>query len=227
MSIEEARTRVAALKDEGNVALKSGDLAQAAELYQQATAEAALLPPEELASVWSNLALALFKQGCAAESIVAADKCIAAKPEWHTAHYRRGDALFYLQRYTEAQAAYAQAQALAAEDREVAAALALTAEAVQGGVWFRQLRPGSEFAVQAASPREELIFGAVSWSPEPGAAPASRGGRLIPPWRLRARRRGRCRTTSTSSAAPPRASATRSTRAGTRWASRAMPSGTR
>lgn len=159
--MEDARTRVSTLKDEGNGKLKSGDLEQAVALYQQAAAEAALLPPEELASVWSNLALALFKQGSAAESVAAADKCIAAKPEWHKAHYRRGDALFYLRRYTEARDSYARAQELAADDREVAAALALTAEAVQGGVWFRQLLPGREFAVQASSPMEELIFGAA------------------------------------------------------------------
>eukprot|EP00320_Phaeocystis_rex_P011126 CAMPEP_0119075422 /NCGR_PEP_ID=MMETSP1178-20130426/80111_1 /TAXON_ID=33656 /ORGANISM="unid sp, Strain CCMP2000" /LENGTH=62 /DNA_ID=CAMNT_0007057643 /DNA_START=3 /DNA_END=188 /DNA_ORIENTATION=+ len=60
-SVDHARARVSALKDEGNGKLKSGDLEQAVALYQQAAAEAALLPPEELASVWSNLALALFK----------------------------------------------------------------------------------------------------------------------------------------------------------------------
>lgn len=159
--MEDARTRVSTLKEEGNGKLKSGDLEQAVALYRQAAAEAALLPPEELAPVWSNLALALLKQGSAAESLVAADKCVAAKPEWHKAHYRRGDALFHLRRYPEAHSAYARAQELAADDREVAAALALTAEAVQGGVWFRQLLPGREFAVQPSSPMEELIFGAA------------------------------------------------------------------
>ena len=159
--MEDARKRVSTLKEEGNGKLKSGDLEQAVALYRQAAEEAAMLPPEELASVWSNLALALLKQGSAAESLVAADKCIAAKPEWHKAHYRRGDALFHLRRYPEAHGAYARAQELAADDREVAAALALTAEAVQGGVWFRQLLPGRDFAVQPSSPMEELIFGAA------------------------------------------------------------------
>ena len=159
--MNDARTRVSTLKEGGNGKLKSGDLEQAIALYQQAVAEAAQLPPKELASVWSNLALALLKQGSAAESVVAADKCIAAKPEWHKAHYRRGDALFHLRRYTEARGAYARAQELAADDREVAAALVLTAEAVQGGVWFRQLLPGRDFAVQASSPMEELVFGAA------------------------------------------------------------------
>ena len=46
--MEDARTRVSTLKEEGNGKLKSGDLEQAVALYRQAAEEAAMLPPEEL-----------------------------------------------------------------------------------------------------------------------------------------------------------------------------------
>lgn len=158
---DEARKACTDLKEQGSAKLKAGELEAAAELYRQSLAAGASLPPEELAPIFSNLSMANLKRGAKLEALDAANECVEAKPEWQKAHYRKGEALFELARFEEARMAYSRAQELAAEDRDISAALALTDEAIKGGVWFRQLRPGREFALAASTPLEELIFGAA------------------------------------------------------------------
>ena len=73
----------------------------------------------------------------------------------------QGDLLFDLRRYSEAAAAYAAALKIAPSD-ELKHASELADEAVEGGMWFRQLVPGRDIAVKPVSREEELLFGAAA-----------------------------------------------------------------
>ena len=162
LAADEARSKISHLKEEGNAMLKLGQLDDAVIKYRQALEDAGgALPPVELAPVMSNLAMALMKRGEAEASLAMATQCVAAKPDWHKAHFRMGEALFELRRFEEARDAYAKAEQLVPGDRDVAAARALADEAIKGGVWFRQLLPGREFAITPTQPMDELIFGAA------------------------------------------------------------------
>ena len=155
-----ADDKVPALKAKGNDLLKSGDLAGAVGAYREAIAACVAAHPE-LAALHSNLSHALLKQGEDKESLAEAEACISAKPEWHKAHYRKGDALFALHRFEDALAAYQNALVLAPKDAEITGAAKLTEEAVKGGIWIRQLLPGRDIAISSSSPEEALIFGAA------------------------------------------------------------------
>ena len=162
---DEVRSKVSSLKEEGNAMLKQGQLEDAVIKYRQALATGGgSLPPVELAPIMSNLAMVLMRRGEAEASLATATQCVAAKPEWHKAHFRLGEALFELRRFDEARDAYSKAEQLvpgSAGDPAVLAAHALTDEAIKGGVWFRQLLPGRDFAIAPTQPMDELIFGAA------------------------------------------------------------------
>ena len=161
-STSEGHQRVLVLKDEGNDLLKQGDADGAAAKYQQALELSE--PSVDKSALYSNLALALLKVGKDGESLAAADACVASRDEWHKAHYRRGEALFALHRYSDAVSAYHSAQQRAPQDSEIKRAVRTAEEAAEGGVWFRQLLPGRDIALPptARTDEERLIFGAAA-----------------------------------------------------------------
>lgn len=212
--------QVLALKKKGSDALKAGDHAAAIAAYREALSLAGK-GHAEAAALQSNLSLVLLKSGDAHNSLDAADKCIDAKPDWHKAHYRKGDALFELRRFDDAVTAYGKAAVLAPSDTDVARALKLAKEAKAGGVWMRQLLPGRDIALTPTSQMEGLIFNSAKQM-----CASSRV--LAIPLCLQLKSCSRLpsfhflllgKTSSTCWVTRPRASATSSTRAGTPRAS--------
>lgn len=130
VSEDEARP-AQVLKERGNAAMKQGDLDGAIRLYQEAL-ERLTPAAEEASALHSNLALALLKVKRAEESLAAADACVAAKPSWHKAHFRRGDALFAMRQYEPALGAYETAALHAkTNDDDIARCIELTKEAIR------------------------------------------------------------------------------------------------
>ena len=150
-------------RDEGHRLMSEGAFALAAEAYARARKAAAGQADVEGAAA-ANLSLALLRAGRAEEALAAAERAAALRPEWQKAHYRCGEALFALQRYTDATPRYATAKRLSPDDREVARAHAMAAEAAAGGVWLRQLRPGRDIAVlsRARTAEEGHLFRAAA-----------------------------------------------------------------
>ena len=167
---------VLAAKERGSSALKAGDLTAAAAEYRSALAlcTAPELSEKHAAALQSNLSLVLLKAGNADGSLAAAEACVAANTTWHKAHFRRGEALFALKRFEAAVAAYQASLKLAPTDKDVARAAALAEEAAQGardgGVWFRQLLPGRDIALQPTNQVETH----PSQLPSPPAAATTR-----------------------------------------------------
>ena len=151
--------RVVDLKEQGSAALKRGDLDGAAAAYREALASS---PGPETAALHSNLSLVLLKADQFEGALEAADACVATRGDWHKAHYRRGEVLFAMRRYTDAQAAYKDALRLAPTDADIKRAVQLTDEALRGGLWFRQLSPGQQLAISPTNKEETLIFQAAA-----------------------------------------------------------------
>ena len=153
-----------AAKEKGSAQLKANDLSAAAASYREALAlcTGPELTEKHAAALHSNLAMVLLKMGDAPASLEAADACVGVKPDWHKAHYRKGEALFALKRHTDAAAAYEAAQKLAPSDSDIGRAKQLATEAAKGGVWFRQLLPGRDIALKPSSQIEQLSFGAAA-----------------------------------------------------------------
>lgn len=145
-------------KERGNELMKAGNYAQAVEEYKKALDLGA---GDGAAALYSNLSFALLKLRRLDESLAEAERCIGAKADWPKAYYRRGDALFELQRYDEAHAAYSEALKLNDKDKDIEFALKLAEEAKAGGVWHRQLLPGRDIAIAPSDDREKTIFGAA------------------------------------------------------------------
>lgn len=156
---DDVEAKVLALKNRGNDQLKSGDLGNAISAYREAIG----LAPSgfDASALHSNLSMALLKQGDGEASLAAAEACVAAKPSWHKAHYRKGEALFEMGRYEEALTAYETALEMQPGDADIVRATKLTKEAIKGGVWMRQLLPGRDIALHPSSQMEGLIFGSA------------------------------------------------------------------
>ncbi|GJP48731.1 hypothetical protein CLOM_g8008 [Closterium sp. NIES-68] len=99
------------LKQKGNEAFKKGQFSAAALAYKRALEAAAESgeAPRETASVHSNLSCSLLKLGHKEEALEAAQQCTELRAEWNKGWFRKGEALFALQRYDEAEEAYRQA----------------------------------------------------------------------------------------------------------------------
>lgn len=151
-------TASAAAKERGTAHLKVGEYDLAAASYREALA---LGGASDLAALHSNLSLALLRAGKTADAAAAAEAAIAAKPEWHKAHYRLGDARFDARDYAGAAAAYSVAVSLSNGDTEAAAAVGLATEATKGGLWLRQLLPGRDIALTPTGQLEATYFGAA------------------------------------------------------------------
>jgi len=159
-----ADSRIATLKAAGNELLGKGDTTGAVGAYREAIA---LLGDDnahpDAGALHSNLAQALLKMNLPEEALAAAEACVGTKPDWHKAHYRKGDALFALRRFEEALAAYKASLKLSATaTHEVSRAVKLAEEALKGGVFFKQLLPGRDIAVSPNSQEEGLVFGAAA-----------------------------------------------------------------
>ncbi|GJP54975.1 hypothetical protein CLOM_g13972 [Closterium sp. NIES-68] len=148
------------LKQKGNEAFKKGQFSAAALAYKRALEAAAESgeAPRETASVHSNLSCSLLKLGHKEEALEAAQQCTELRAEWNKGWFRKGEALFALQRYDEAEEAYRQALELAPDDATVKQCLLLALEAQQGFL-LRQLFAGREFCVgRGRSVIEAQIF---------------------------------------------------------------------
>jgi glyoxylase-like metal-dependent hydrolase (beta-lactamase superfamily II) len=150
------------LKQRGNDLLKQGKYDAAADAYSQAVATPGLAAVDA-APIHSNLSHAQLKLGEPRLALAAADAAVAARPEWHKAHFRRGEALFAARQYADARAAYQKAAGVCEEAgaaHEIKQASALCDEAAKGGLWFRQLQPGRDIALtpRADRPMEGLVF---------------------------------------------------------------------
>lgn len=92
---------IGTLKQQGNAALKQGDVAAAIKYYSQAidldTSNHVL---------YSNRSAAHCKKEDYEAALVDAQKCIDIKPDWIKGYTRKGTALQFLKRYTEAILAY-------------------------------------------------------------------------------------------------------------------------
>ncbi|XP_069973014.1 stress-induced-phosphoprotein 1 [Penaeus vannamei] len=95
------KTKAAALKDEGNAALSAGNVQEAVNKYSEAIA----LDPENHV-LYSNRSAAYAKMEKYHEALLDADKTVLYKPDWGKGYSRKGAALTYLGRLTEAVAAY-------------------------------------------------------------------------------------------------------------------------
>ncbi|CAI7809991.1 unnamed protein product [Closterium sp. NIES-54] len=137
-----------ALKQKGNEAFKKGQFSAAALAYRRALEAAAESgeAPRETASLHSNLSCSLLKLGHREEALEAAQQCTELREEWNKGWFRKGEALFALQRYDEAEEAYRQALDRAPDDATVKQCLLLALEAQQGFL-LRQLFAGREFCV--------------------------------------------------------------------------------
>lgn len=150
-----------AKKEVGNAKLKEKDFEAAVIAYQEAVDLCTPAMAEAGAAVHSNLSLATLKLGNAEEALTAADAAIAGRPKWEKGHFRRGEALFALRRYDEAEKAYALGLECKPTDADLSFAKKLAAEASKGGVWFRQISPGRDVAISPTSQLESLVFGAA------------------------------------------------------------------
>jgi len=92
---------VDALKQQGNAALKEGNAAGAIELYGQAIG---LDPTNHV--LYSNRSAAFCKKEDFASALADAEKCVEIKPDWIKGYTRKGTALQFLKKYTEAILAY-------------------------------------------------------------------------------------------------------------------------
>ncbi|CAI5931762.1 unnamed protein product [Closterium sp. NIES-65] len=137
-----------ALKQKGNEAFKKGQFSAAALAYRRALEAAAESgeAPRETASLHSNLSCSLLKLGHREEALEAAQQCTELREEWNKGWFRKGEALFALQRYDEAEEAYRQALDRAPDDATVKQCLLLALEAQQGFL-LRQMFAGREFCV--------------------------------------------------------------------------------
>ncbi|CAI5982012.1 unnamed protein product, partial [Closterium sp. NIES-64] len=79
-------------------------------------------------------------------ALEAAQQCTELREEWNKGWFRKGEALFALQRYDEAEEAYRQALERAPDDATVKQCLLLALEAQQGFL-LRQMFAGREFCV--------------------------------------------------------------------------------
>ncbi|CAI5479899.1 unnamed protein product, partial [Closterium sp. Yama58-4] len=79
-------------------------------------------------------------------ALEAAQQCTELREEWNKGWFRKGEALFALQRYDEAEEAYRQALDRAPDDATVKQCLLLALEAQQGFL-LRQMFAGREFCV--------------------------------------------------------------------------------
>ena len=156
--------QVETLKAEGNAALKAKQYTSAVRAYERAIALCPAAMAETAGTLHSNLSNAYGMLGDATAALAAADAAAASRPQWEKAHFRRGEALFALQRYDEAVEAYSSALACKPGDAHLRFATSLAREASKGGVWFRQLSPGREIATSPGSELETLVFGAAARS---------------------------------------------------------------
>ena len=73
---------------------------------------------ETLAGLRSNVSAALLRAGDAAGAAEAAERCVAARPQWSKAHFRVGEAAFVAARFEAARAAYLRARECAVRASE-------------------------------------------------------------------------------------------------------------
>ncbi|GAB4819088.1 hypothetical protein N2152v2_006134 [Parachlorella kessleri] len=111
----------AELKDQGNQEYKTGNYLKAAALYAKAIK---LLPGsdlalEEQAVLFSNRSAALLQLHKVSKALADADECTKLRPDWDKGYYRRAAALEKLDRLDEALAAYQDAAARGADNRQL------------------------------------------------------------------------------------------------------------
>eukprot|EP00035_Acanthoeca_spectabilis_P038096 m.50146 g.50146 ORF g.50146 m.50146 type:complete len:394 (-) comp8995_c0_seq1:24-1205(-) len=104
----------------GNEQFKIGEYQQAAVHYTEA-----IDLKQDIASVWCNRAMCWLKLAHADKALVDADACIALDAEYTKAHFRRGVALYQLERYREACEAYGKALQLEPTNDQAKASLRL------------------------------------------------------------------------------------------------------
>jgi tetratricopeptide (TPR) repeat protein len=156
--------KLEATKADATKKLGAGDLVGAADGYLATLAmcKSPALLQQYGPALYSNLALVHHKSGDAAASLAAADESIKLKPEWHKAHFRRGEALFELRRHADALASYQEASRLSPADADVKRMVKLTEAAAKGGLLLLQLSPGRDIAIAPTTPMDQLIFGAAA-----------------------------------------------------------------
>lgn len=113
----------AALKEQGNAALKSGDAKEALRLYSEALAVTGI-DNETAAVLHSNRAAVNSRLGEWPAALADATRCVELRPSWPKAHMRSGAAHYGVGKYAEAEAAYAEALRLAPDDAALTEALA-------------------------------------------------------------------------------------------------------
>ena len=152
-------------KKRGAAALSAGNLLGAVAAYREALdmCKSDKLLETHGAAIQSNLALVTLKLGDYDASLAAADKSISHKPDWHKAHFRKGEALFELKKFAESAAAYKEALRLSPGEADIQRNLAIAQDAEKGGLFLKQLLPGRDIANRTpASQQEGLIFGSAS-----------------------------------------------------------------
>jgi len=102
------------LKQKGNAALKQGDVDSAIEFYSEAI---------DLDSsnhvLYSNRSAAYCKKEDYSSALADAQKCVDIKPDWIKGYTRKGAALQFLKRYTEAILAYEDGLAVDSENQQM------------------------------------------------------------------------------------------------------------
>jgi len=100
-NVDDSFDKASQLKDQGNAALASGNLEEAIKLYS----EALNLDPTNHV-LYSNRSAAYAKAEKYAEALKDAEKTVELKPDWGKGYSRKGAALSYLGRDSEAQKVY-------------------------------------------------------------------------------------------------------------------------
>lgn len=103
-------------KTQGGAAWSAGDYPKAIEQFSQAISLASPDEREFLKVLYSNRSAAYLKTNKATESLADATKCVELDSNWAKGYVRKGDALSFMKKHTDAYNAYNSAQRMAPND---------------------------------------------------------------------------------------------------------------
>jgi len=143
----------------GNQAFKNQEFYKAAEHYSTAIQE---FGPKhkELAAVLSNRAMCYLKLENYNLALTDAEACISTKPDWFKGHHRRAEALMGLEKFEEAELAFADIVGMDPGDAIVELVLKRMEEAslAKQGIVFRQLLAGRDHATAPIAMTDASVF---------------------------------------------------------------------